>query len=141
MVTFDAGDGAGDAGEESGQAGARARRQIEADQRHFHRAGGDVDDAAEFLRHHRIDRFLDQFDRDDHVGDDAVEHLLPVEFAEVAKRRSGIVVDQNIGLGTGGEQRLLAFGRGDVGGHRDDLGAGASCEFGGGGGEVLDRGR
>jgi hypothetical protein len=131
------GDRARHAGQEGGQAGARAGRQIEAEQRHFHRARGDVDDAAEFFGDHRIDRLLDQLDRHDHVGDDAVDHLLPVEFAEVAERRAGIVVDQNVRLGTGLEQRLLTLRRSDVGGDRDDLGAGRLAEFGGGGGEAL----
>ena len=90
-----------------------------------------------FLRDHRVDRLLDQLDRHDHVGDDAVDHLLPVELAEIAERRAGIVVDQDVGLGAGGEQRLLAFGRGDVRRDRRDLGAGRLAQFLGGGGEAL----
>ena len=42
-------------------------------------------------------------DGDDHVGGHAVEQLLPVELAEIARRRTGIVVDQNVGLGAGGK--------------------------------------
>ena len=42
----------------------------------LHRARGDVDDAAELVRRHRLDRFLHQLDRDHHVGGHAVEHLL-----------------------------------------------------------------
>ena len=49
MVTLRGGDRAGDAGQEAGQAGARARGQVEPGERHLHRARGDVDDAAEFL--------------------------------------------------------------------------------------------
>ena len=60
---------------------------------------------------------------------------MPVEFAEVAKRRAGIVVDQNIRLGTGVEQRILSVGGRDVGGDRDDFGAGSVTEFGCGGGK------
>src|SRR5579864_7215006 len=56
------GDRAGDPGQERGQAGARAGGQIEAGDRHFHRARGDVDDAAEFSRHHWVDGLLDQLD-------------------------------------------------------------------------------
>ena len=67
---------------------------------------------------HRVDHLLDQFDRHHHVGGDAVEHLLARQFAEIAQRRAGIVVDQDVGLRAGGEQRLLALRRGDVGGHR-----------------------
>ena len=118
------GDGTRHAGEKRGQSRPCARRQIEPHERHFHGSGCDVDDAAEFLGDHRIDRLLDQLYGHDHVGDDAVDHLLPVELAEIAKRRPGIVVDQNVRLRTGGEQSLLAFGRGNVADDRDDLGAG-----------------
>jgi hypothetical protein len=44
-----------------------------------------------------------------------------------------IVVDQDIRLRTGGEQRLVAFRRRHVGGDRGDLGAGRLGDFGGGG--------
>ena len=88
-----------------------------------------------FLADHRVDRLLDQLDRHDHVGDDAVDHLLPVELAEVAEGRAGIVVDQDVRLRAGVEQRLLALGRGDVGHHRNDLSAGHLAQFGGGLGE------
>ncbi len=54
--------------------------------------------------------FLRQLDRHDHVGDDAVDELWPVELAEVAKRRPAVVVDQNVRLRAGVEQRLLAVG-------------------------------
>ena len=131
------GDGAGDAGEKGGEAGARAGGKVEPDERHLHRAGGDVDDAAEFLCRHRADGLLDQLDRHDHVGDDAVDHLLPVELAEVAERRAGIVVDQDVRLRAGREQRLLAVGRGDVGHDRDDLAAGRLAQFGGGRGRAV----
>ena len=90
-----------------------------------------------FLGHHRVDRLLDELDGHDHVADDAVDHLLPVELAEIAERRAGIVIDQNIGLRAGGEQRLLAFRRGDIGHHRRDLGAGRLAQFLGGGGEAI----
>src|SRR6185437_3853897 len=104
------GDRARHAGEEGGQPGARAGRQIEAEQRHLHRTRSDVDDAAEFLGDHRVDRLLNEFYGDDHVADDAVDHLLPVEIAEIAKWRPGIVIDQDVRLWTGGEQRLLPVG-------------------------------
>src|SRR6202034_1422107 len=62
-------------------------------------------------------------------------HFLPVELAEIAEWRPGIVVDQNVRLGTGGEQGSLAVGRGDVGDNRDHLGAGL-LERGGRRGEL-----
>ena len=52
-----------------------------------------------------------------------------VELAEIAERRAGVVVDQDVGLRAGGEQRLLAFRRGDIGHDRDDLGAGRLAQF------------
>ena len=60
---------------------------------------------------------------------------MPVELAEVAKRRAGIVVDENIRLGTGFEQRLLPVGGRDVGRDRDNFGAGSVAEFGRGSGK------
>ena len=116
------GDGARHAGEKRGQARARARRQIEAGDRCFHRTGGDVDDAAELALRHRVDHLLYELDCHHHVGGDAVEDLLARQFAEIAQRRAAIVVDQDVGLRAGGEQRLLALRCGDVGGDGDDLG-------------------
>ena len=126
-------DRAGDAGKECGQPRARARRQVEAGERHLHRAGRDVDDAAEFALAHRADHLLDQLDRDDHIGDDAVDHGLPSQVAEILERRAGIVVHQDVGCGAGGKQRLLPVRRSDIGGDRDHLGAGRFGDFGGGG--------
>ena len=68
-----------------------------------------------FRLHHRVDRLLHQLDRHDHVADHAVDHLLAVELAEIAERRAGVVGDQDVRLGAGGEQRGLALRRGDVG--------------------------
>ena len=51
-----------------------------------------------FFFTHRIDDLLDQLDRHDHVADDAVDHLLPVELAKVAEGRPGIVVHQDVRL-------------------------------------------
>ena len=56
------------------------------------------------------------------------------------KSRNGgpaLLFDQNVGLRAGGEQRLLAFRRGDIGHHRRDLGAGRLVQFGRGGGEAI----
>jgi hypothetical protein len=116
--------------EESGQSRARAGRKVEPADRHLHRSGRDVDDAAEFLLRHRIDDFLDQLDRDHHIGGHAVEHLLPVDLAEVAKRRAGIVVHQNVRLRHRGKQRLLPFRRRDVSDHGDHFRAGRLGDLG-----------
>ena len=80
---------------------------------------------------------MNELDGHDHVADDAIDHLLPVKLAEVAEWRAGIVVHQDVRLGAGGEQRLLAFRRGDIGHHRRDLGAGRLAQFVGGGGKAI----
>src|SRR5450759_4166367 len=102
---------------------ARAGREIEAGERHLHRARGDVDDTAELALAHRVDHLLDQFYGNNHVGDHAVDHLRARQLAEVAHRRPPVVVDQDVGRGAGGEQRLLTLRRADVGRDRGDLGA------------------
>ena len=116
---------------------ARPEERSRPGQRHLHRARGDVDDAAEFLADHRVDRLLRELDRHHHVGDDAVDHLLARELAEIAERRPGIVVDQDVGLRAGGEQRRLAFRRRDVGRDGGDLGAGRLAQLGRNGFEPL----
>ena len=44
--------------------------------------------------------FLNQFDRNNHVGDHAVDHLLACELAEIPHGRTAIVVDQDVRLRT-----------------------------------------
>jgi hypothetical protein len=83
------------------------------------------------------DRLLDELDGHDHVADDAVDHLAAVELAEVAERRAGIVIHQDVRLGAGGEQRLLAIGRSDIRGNGSDLGAGRLAQLVGGGGKAI----
>ncbi len=94
-----------DARDEPGQAGARAARQVEAGERHLHRTRGDVDHATETARDHAGQHRLDQQRRRHeirlHPGADAVGVELGIGF----HRRAAIVVDQNIGVGTCGEQR------------------------------------
>ena len=130
MVTLDAGDRARHAGDERGQACARAGGQVETGQRHLHRARGDVDDAAEFPGGHRIDDLLGKLDRDHHVGDHAIHHLRPRELAEIPERGARVVVHQDVRLRTGAQQRRLAFGGGDVGLHGGHLGAGCLAKLG-----------
>lgn len=79
---------------------------------------------------------MSEFDRDHHVSNHSIEQLLAVEFAKVARRRAGIVIDQDVWLGAGGEQGLLALGQSDIGGHRDHFAAGCLFQFGGGGSEL-----
>ena len=60
----------------------------------------------------------DQLDRRHHVLDDAGDDLLAVELAEAAPRRAAIVVDEDVRVGTGGEQLGLHFRRAHVADHR-----------------------
>src|SRR2546430_13166449 len=46
-----------------------------------------------------------------------------VEFAKITERGTTIVVDQNVGVGAGGKQRLLHLGLRDVAGDFDHLDA------------------
>src|SRR5262249_32485273 len=102
------GNRARDPGEESGQTRARPRGEIEAGERHLHRARGDVDDAPEFLGAHGVDDLLDELDRHHHVADDAVDDALTRELAKIAEWRPAVVVHQNVRLRAGGKQRRLA---------------------------------
>ena len=97
------------AGEEAGQAGPGAARQIEPGERHLHRAGGDVDDAPEAPLDHAVDDPLHQLDRRRHVGDDAGEQRVAIDRAEVAERRAAIVVDEDVDLRHGADQGVLAL--------------------------------
>src|SRR5262249_34377070 len=72
---------------------------------------------------------LDHFDRGDHATDDAVEYLLPADIVIIARWRSQIVGNEDIGLGACREQRRLAFGACDVGGDRDRFGSGSLADL------------
>ncbi len=125
------GDRSCDTGEKCRQPRARPGGQIKPDEGRLDRSRRDVDDAAELFGDHGIDRFFDDLDRHHHIGDDAVEHLLAREFAEITKRRTGIVVDQDVGLGAGCEQGVLPFGGGHIRSDRRDLRAGGVADFSG----------
>ena len=116
MVTLSVGDLAADAGEERGQPGAGAGRQVEPGNRGEDRIRGDVDDPSEAARRHAVDHGFDQFERRDHVLDDAGDDLLAVEFAEAATRRAAVVVDEDVRLRAGGEERGLPLRRAHIGG-------------------------
>ena len=103
-------------GDEAGEAGARAVGQSQNLDRRLHRGGGDVDDAAEFARHHAVHRRLDQLDRRQHVGVDRLDPVVAGPVAEIAGRRAAGIVDQDIRIGTGLQRGLAPGGRGDVAG-------------------------
>ena len=114
MVTFEPATERATPAKNAREARARPGGEVKARERHLHRARGDVDDAAELPAHHRVDHFLRQLDGHHHVGDDAVDHHLPRELAEIPERRAGVVVHQDVGLRTGREQRRLTLRSGDV---------------------------
>src|SRR6185312_7293542 len=104
--------GARHAGDEAGQARARAVAEAEDVDRRLHRAGGDVHDAPEAALHHAVDRRLDELDRRQHVGVDRLDPVVAVPVAEVARRRAARVVDDDVGLRARRQYLLAAlFGR------------------------------
>ena len=108
-------------GDEAGEAGARAVGEAQNLDRRLHRGGGDVDDAAEFARHHAVDRRLDQFDRGQHVGVDRLDPVVAGPVAEIAGRRAAGIVDQDVRIGAGLQHGFAARRGGDV---ADDIGDG-----------------
>src|SRR6266851_6412163 len=99
---------AGHAGHEAGEAAARAVAQPQYVDRRLHRARRDVHDAAEAALHHAVDRRLDELDGRQHVGVDRLDPVVALPVAEIARRRTARVVDDDVGLRTGGEHLLAA---------------------------------
>ena len=122
-----------DAGDKAGEAGAGAVGQSQHLDRRLHRGRGDVDDAAEFARHHAVHRRLDQFDRGQHVGVDRLDPVVAGPVAEIAGRRAAGIVDQDIRIGTGLQRGLAAGRRGDVAGDFGHGDAGIGLAYFGGG--------
>src|SRR5690606_34252463 len=83
-------------------------------------------------RRHAVDDGADELDRRDHVLDDAGQDGVAVEIVEIAARRAAIVVDENIDLGTGGEEGALDVRRADIAGDGGDADLETSGEIGGG---------
>jgi hypothetical protein len=122
-----------DAGDKAGEAGAGAVGQAQDLDRRLHRGGSNVDDAAEFARHHAVHCRLDQFDRGEHVGIERLDPVVAGPVAEIAGRRTAGIVDQDVRIGTGLEDGFAAGLGGDV---ADDLGhrhAGANFTYFSGG--------
>ncbi len=91
--------------QERSEARARARRNVEPGDRRAHGARGDVDDAAELaLRHPRQQR-LDERDRRQHIGFHAGLNVVARDRVESLKGRAAVVVDEDVGLRAGGDQR------------------------------------
>ncbi|SOY55961.1 hypothetical protein CBM2585_A60166 [Cupriavidus taiwanensis] len=122
-----------DAGNEAGQARARAVGQAQHIDRRLDRAAGDVDDAAPLARDHAVDGGLDQLDRGQHVGVERGQPVAALPVAEIARRRAAGVVDQDVEVAEFGgrvQRRLAPFRRGDVGRHRDYAAAMARAQVG-----------
>lgn len=85
-----------------GEAGARRRRKTHLRAGRLHHGGGYVDDAAEFARLNARQQGADQQGRRQHVRIERAEPGRMVPIGELARRRTGVVVDQDVGLGTGG---------------------------------------
>ena len=79
-----------------------------------------------------IDHFLNELDRDHHIGNDAINHLRTGELAKIPKWRSRIVVDENVWVRARLEQGGLTIRGCEIGRHLDDLAAGRPTQFGSG---------
>src|SRR5258706_5862492 len=106
------------AGDEAGEAAARAVGQAELGDRRLDGARGDVHDAPELALDHAVEHRLDELDRRQHVGIDRLQPSGAVPFAEVPRRRAARVVHQDVGRGAGFQRLLSALVRGDVAGQR-----------------------
>jgi hypothetical protein len=123
------GDVAGDGlprkpGDETHEPGARAIRQAELQLRHLHAARDDIDDAAEAARHHAVHREPHHFDWREHHRVERGDPLVPRPIAEIAGSWAGGIVEEDIGLWTGGKGGSASGAGGDIGGNRGDLDAG-----------------
>src|SRR5699024_8273046 len=118
------GDLAGDAGEESGEAGPRTGGHVQPGQRRLHRGRGDVDDPPEPPLDHAVQHAADHRDGRDHVVLDAVADRVVVDGREVAEGRAAVVVDEDVDLVVrGGDELALDTHIGDASGDGADLGA------------------
>ena len=123
------GDVAGDGlprkpGDETHEPGARAIRQAELQLRHLHAARDDIDDAAEAARHHAVHREPHHFDRREHHRVERSDPFVPRPIAEIAWSWAVGIVEEDIGLWTGGKRGSASGAGGDIGGNRGDLDTG-----------------
>ena len=118
-----------------GQAAARAggQRHMRAGSR-YHR-GRDVDDASEAPLLHRRQHRADQHQRRNHVGLDHSQPAVALNIGEIAGRGACIVVDENVGRGTGREQSCLTVRGRDVSCDRDHI---TACNLSQLGGRLLE---
>ena len=133
MVTFVRRDRARDAGEERGQPGARAGREIEPAERHLHRARRDVDDAAELLRFTigSITFWMSS------IATIMLPTTPSIIFCRSSSRKSrnggpALLLTRMSGSGQAANSAFWPSGGRDVGHDRDHLGAGRLGDLGGG---------
>ena len=123
------GDVAGDGlprkpGDETHEPGARAVGKTELQLRHLHAARDNVDDTAEAARHHAVHGETHHFDGGKHHRVQGGDPIVPRPIVEVARQRAVGVVEQDIGLRTGGKRSRASRAAGNIGGNRADLDAG-----------------
>src|SRR5580704_7321681 len=119
----------GHAGHEAGETAPRAVAQPQYVDRRLHRTRRDVHDAAEAALHHAVDRRLDELDGRQHVGVDRLDPVVALPVAEITRRRATRVVDDDVGLRTGGEHLLTTSVGRDVDGDRRHLHAGLLADL------------
>src|ERR1700733_1445395 len=112
------------------QSRARSRRDVEAGDRRPDRTRGDVDDSPEFTLDHPRGQRLDQSDRGQHVGLDALEDILAADFREILMRRAAVVIDENIRVRAGGDQLCPCRWMVEIAGDFADLNARRLAQFG-----------
>src|SRR4030095_7125891 len=125
-------DAAREAGDKTGEAGTRTIGHDEKLYRRLHGPRGDVDDAAELARDHAVDRRLDELDRRQHVRVERADPRGAIPIAEITRRRAARIVDEDVGLPTGGKRLFTALGCGDVARDPSDYAPDGSADFGGG---------
>ena len=112
------------AGDKSGQPGARAIGQAQDIDGRLDGNRGDIDDAAELAFHHAVDRRLDQENGAEHVGVERGDPVVAVPIPEITGRWPTGIVDENIGRAAFFENGGAALFGGDIGDHRSNFGAG-----------------
>src|SRR5574340_945115 len=83
-------------GDEAGEPRARTVGQPENVDGRLHRTRGDVHDTPEAARDHAIHRRLDELDRGQHVGIERPDPVLARPVAEIARRRTAGVGDEDV---------------------------------------------
>ena len=81
------------------------------------------------MRYHAVDGGFHQFDRRQHVGVKRLDPVAAIPIAEIARGRTAGIVDENIRIGTGGENGVPPLLRRNVGGDGHRISAGDRADF------------